>query len=65
MHSHIYNLKSLYIMEPTKKPKVIYFLKDNSTGVEKIINEFLSEHDSVSVKSIAMDESGVMLLYEE
>ncbi|HEX7257037.1 MAG TPA: hypothetical protein VF242_03165 [Nitrososphaeraceae archaeon] len=52
-------------MEPTKKPKVIYFLKDNSTGVEKIINEFLSEHDSVSVKSIAMDESGVMLLYEE
>ncbi|HEX7258710.1 MAG TPA: hypothetical protein VF242_11695 [Nitrososphaeraceae archaeon] len=52
-------------MEPTKKPKVIYFLKDNSTEVEKVINEFLSEHDSISVKSIAMDESSVMLLYEE
>ncbi|HZL22814.1 MAG TPA: hypothetical protein VFC05_05785 [Nitrososphaeraceae archaeon] len=52
-------------MEPTKKPKVIYFLKDKSTEVEKVINEFLSEHDTVSVKSIAMDEMGVMLLYEE
>ena len=52
-------------MEPTKKPKVKYFLKDNSTEVEQIINEFLSEHDTVSVKSISMDESGVMLLYEE
>jgi ribosomal protein L10 len=65
MYSLIYNLKSLYIMEPTKKPKVIYFLKDNSTEVEKVINEFLSEHDSISVKSIAMDESSVILLYEE
>ena len=27
-------------MEPTKKPKVIYFLKDKSTEVEKVINEF-------------------------
>ena len=52
-------------MEPTKKPKAKYFLKDNSTEVEKVINEFLSEHDTVSVKSISMDESGVMLLYEE
>lgn len=52
-------------MEPTKKPKVIYFLKDNSTEVEKVINEFLSEHETVSVKSIAMDERGVILLYEE
>ena len=52
-------------MQPTKKPKVIYFLKDKSTEVEKVINEFLSEHDTVSVKSIAMDEMGVMLLYEE
>ena len=52
-------------MEPQKKPKVIYFLKDNTTEVEKIINEFLSEHESISVKSIAMDQTGVMLLYEE
>ena len=52
-------------MEPQKKPKVIYFLKDNTTEVEKIINEFLSEHDNVSAKSITMDDSGVMLLYEE
>jgi ribosomal protein L10 len=49
MYSLIYNLKSLYIMEPTKKPKVIYFLKDNSTEVEKVINEFLSEHDQLRV----------------
>ncbi|HJT84231.1 MAG TPA: hypothetical protein VJ697_07090 [Nitrososphaeraceae archaeon] len=52
-------------MEPQKKPKVIYFLKDNTTEVEKIINKFLSEHDDISVKSIAMDQTGVMLLYEE
>ncbi len=52
-------------MEPTKKPKAKYFLKDNSIEVEKVINEFLSEHDTVSVKGIAMDEMGVMLLYEE
>ena len=52
-------------MEPKKKPKVIYFLKDNTTEVEKIINEFLNEHDNISVKSIAMDQMGVMLLYEE
>ncbi|HET7643387.1 MAG TPA: hypothetical protein VFK40_07750 [Nitrososphaeraceae archaeon] len=37
-------------MEPQKKPKVIYFLKDNTKEVEKIINEFLSEHDDKSVK---------------
>ena len=52
-------------MEPQKKPKVIYFLKDSSTEVEKVINAFLAEHDSISVKSIAMDQTGVMLLYEE
>ena len=34
-------------------------------NVEKIINEFLSEHDNISVISIAMDPTGFMLLYEE
>ena len=52
-------------MEPQKKPKVIYFLKDNSTEIEKIINEFLAEHDNISVKSISMDQTVVMLLNEE
>ena len=58
-------IKPYSCMEPKKKPKVIYFLKDNTTEVEKIINEFLNEHDNISVKSIAMDQMGVMLLYEE
>ena len=49
-------------MEPTKKPKVKYFLKDHSTEVEQIINEFLSEHETVSLKITSLDDSGVMLL---
>ena len=60
----------IYIRYSWKIPRIgttykKYFLKDNSTEVEKVINEFLSEHDTVSVKGIAMDEMGVMLLYEE
>ena len=51
-------------MEPTKKPKVKYFLIDKMES-EKIINEFLSQNDSIDVKSISLDENGVMLLYEE
>jgi len=52
-------------MEPKKNQKVVYFLKDNTTEVEKVINEFLAEHENISVKSMAMDQMGVMLLYEE
>ena len=33
--------------------------------MEKVINEFLSQNDSIDVKSISMDDNGVMLLYEE
>ena len=51
-------------MEPTKKPKVKYFNAVKSE-VEKQINDFLSQHESIEVKSIAMDDVGVMLLYIE
>jgi hypothetical protein len=51
-------------MEPTKKPKVKYFNIVKSEA-EKQINEFLSQHESITIKSIAMDDLGVMLLYEE
>jgi hypothetical protein len=51
-------------MEPTKKRKVKYFLIDKIKA-EEIINEFLSQNDSIDVKSIAMDDTGVMLLFEE
>jgi hypothetical protein len=51
-------------MVPTKKPKVKYFNVIKSEA-EKQINEFLLQHESISVKSIAMDDLGVMLLYEE
>jgi hypothetical protein len=47
-----------------KKSKVKYFDVVKSEA-EKQINEFLSQHESRSVKSIAMDDSGVILLYEE
>jgi hypothetical protein len=50
-------------MEPTKKPKVKYFNIVKSEA-EKQINEFLSKHESITVKSIAMDDLGVMLLYD-
>ena len=50
-------------MESTKKPKVKYFLTGKFEA-EQVINEFLSQNDSISVKSIAMDGNGVMLLYE-
>jgi hypothetical protein len=52
------------MMEPTKKPRVKYFMKTDKIEAEKVINEFLSNNDSIDVKSIAMDDSGVMLLYE-
>ena len=29
-------------MEPTKKPKVKYFLKDHSTEVEQLMSSYLS-----------------------
>jgi hypothetical protein len=51
-------------MEPTKKSKVKYFSVVKAEA-EKQINEFLSQHDSIDIKSIAIDKSGVMLLYEE
>jgi hypothetical protein len=51
-------------MEPTKKPKVKYFNAVKSEA-EKQINHFLSQHESIEVKSIAMDDVGVMLLYIE
>jgi hypothetical protein len=51
-------------MEPTKKPKVKYLLNDK-LEMEKVVNEFLSQNDLISVKSIAMDDNGVMLFYEE
>ncbi|HSF50773.1 MAG TPA: hypothetical protein VLA74_08450 [Nitrososphaeraceae archaeon] len=51
-------------MEPTKKPKVKYFNAVKSEA-EKQINDFLSQHESIEVKSIAMDDVGVMLLYIE
>jgi len=51
-------------MEPTKKPKVKYF-NAVKLEAEKQINDFLSQHESIEVKSIAMDDVGVMLLYIE
>ena len=51
-------------MEPTKKPKVKYFLTDKLEA-ENVVNEFLSKNESIVVKSIAMDDRRVMLLYEE
>ena len=52
-------------MEPTKKPKVKYFNTIPKLKAEKQINEFLSQKESINVKSITMDSYGVMLLYEE
>ncbi len=40
-------------------------MKADKMEAEKVINEFLSKNDSIDVKSIAMDDNGVMLLYEE
>ena len=54
----IYKLKPLYIMEPTKKPKLKYFNVVKSEAVKQI-NEFLSQNDSIDVKSISMDDTGV------
>ena len=51
-------------MEPTKKPKLKYFDVVKSEA-EKQINEFLSQNDSIDVKGISMDDTGVMLLFEE
>ncbi len=54
-----------YETDQQKKPKVKYFMKADKLEVEKVINEFLSQHESIDVKSIAMDDQGIMLLYEE
>ena len=51
-------------MELTKKTKLKYFNIVKSEA-EKQINEFLSPNDSIDVKSISMDDTGVMLLFEE
>ncbi len=51
-------------MEPTKKPKLKYFNVVKSEA-EKQINEFLSQNDSIDVKNISMDDTGVMLLFED
>ncbi len=40
-------------------------MKADKLEVEKVINEFLSQHESIDVKSIATDDQGIMLLYEE
>lgn len=53
------------LMEPTKKPKVKFFSTISGLKAEKMINEFLSQRESIEVKSIAMHNYGVMLLYEE
>ena len=52
-------------MEPTKKSKVKFF-KGNSEKQVKEINDFLSQHESINAKSIAISYEGrVLLLYEE
>ena len=52
-------------MEPTKKPKVKIFTTWSTKKQEKEINEFLSQHESISIKSSACDHGNVWLLYEE
>ena len=53
-------------MGPTKKPKVKLFKGINSEKQVKEINDFLSQHESINAKSIAISYEGrVLLLYEE
>jgi len=50
-------------MNPTKKPTVKYLLTYNYK-LRKLLMNFIP-NQSISVKSIAMDDNGVLLLYEE
>jgi len=56
--------KNIVYYGTNEKTKLKYFNVVKSEA-EKQINEFLSQNDSIDVKSISMDDTGVMPLFEE